>query len=133
MLSQDAELAYKKDGVQQGVFKNLRLGKYEIHASLNLHGQTVNQARQQLYQFIVDSHRANLRSLHIQHGKGLKEKQAILKSYVYQWLQNFDQVLAFHSALPQHGGTGAVYVLLKKSDEARLSNKERHQKRGANF
>jgi len=133
ILSTQDELIYKKDGVQQGVFKNLRLGKYEIHSSLNLHGKSIDQARQHLFQFILDSHKADLRCLLIQHGKGIKSQQALLKSYVNQWLRRFDQVLAFHSALPHHGGTGSVYVLLKKSDEARLTNKERHQKRGANF
>ena len=135
IVSPDDELNYKKDGVQQGVFKNLRLGKYEIHTSLNLHGKSVNESRAALFQFIKDSQRADLRVLLIRHGKGIKNQphQAVIKSYVNQWLTQFEQVLAFHSALPQHGGTGAVYVLLKKSDEARLQNKERHQKRGANF
>ena len=126
------ELSYKKDGVQQGVFKNLRLGKYEIHTALNLHGQSVQQARQNVYQFITDSQKADLRCLLIQHGKGIKNDKALLKSYLNKWLRQFEQVLAFHSAQSHHGGTGAVYVLLKKSDDARLNNKERHQKRGAN-
>jgi len=132
LVDAEDELSYKKDGVQQGVFKNLRLGKYEVHSALNLHGQSVNNARQTLYQFITDCHKSNLRSLLIQHGKGIKSEKALLKSYINKWLRQFDQVLAFHSAQSHQGGTGAVYVLLKKSDEARLNNKERHQKRGAN-
>ena len=132
LVDANDELSYKKDGVQQGVFKNLRLGKYEIHTALNLHGQSVQQARQNVYQFITDSQKADLRCLLIQHGKGIKNDKALLKSYLNKWLRQFEQVLAFHSAQSHHGGTGAVYVLLKKSDDARLNNKERHQKRGAN-
>ncbi|MGY8862749.1 MAG: Smr/MutS family protein, partial [Pseudomonadales bacterium] len=41
--------------------------------------------------------------------------QAIIKSHVNHWLQQLDAVLAFTSALPKDGGTGALYVLLKKS------------------
>jgi hypothetical protein len=41
--------------------------------------------------------------------------QALLKSHVNHWLQQVDDVLAFASALPKDGGTGAVYVLLKNS------------------
>jgi hypothetical protein len=37
-------------------------------------------------------------------------------------------VLAFHSAQPQHGGTGATYLLLRKSKEKSTENFERHQK-----
>lgn len=131
LLHPDDILSYKKDGVQQGVFKNLRLGKYDIHTVLNLHGKSVAEARTAVYDFVHESQKTNLRSLLIQHGKGLKSQphQAIIKSYINKWLQQLDMVLAFHSALPQHGGAGAVYVLLKKSDEARLENKEKHQKR----
>ena len=128
-LKLEDELTYKKDGVQQGVYKNLRLGKYELQATLNLHGQSVEKARQSLYEFIKDSSRSNVRCLLIQHGKGIKSGKAILKSYVNAWLPTFEQVLAFHSAQPFHGGNGAVYVLLKKSELARLANREAHQKR----
>jgi len=38
-------------------------------------------------------------------------------------------VMAFHSAQRHHGGLGAVYVLFKKSEKARLENWEKHQKR----
>lgn len=134
LVTPDDILSYKKDGVQQGVFKNLRLGKYEIHTTLNLQGKSVNDSRTALYQFIHDCQKSDLRVLLIRHGKGIKSQphQAIIKSYVNQWLRQFEQVLSFHSALPQHGGSSAVYVMLKKSDDARLQNKERHQKRGAN-
>ena len=128
-LAIEDELAYKKDGVQQGVYKNLRLGKYELQATLNLHGQSVDMARQSLFEFIEDSSKSNVRCLLIQHGKGIKSGKAILKSYVNAWLPTFEQVLAFHSAQPFHGGNGAVYVLLKKSELARLANREAHQKR----
>ncbi len=131
LLHPDDVLAYKKDGVQQGVYKNLRLGKYDIHTVLNLHGKSVAEARTALYDFVHDCQQTNLRSVLIQHGKGMKSQphQAIIKSYINKWLRQLDMVLAFHSAQPQHGGTGSVYLLLKKSDEARLENKEKHQKR----
>lgn len=134
MVNPDDPICYKKDGVQEGVYRNLRLGKYEIHSVLNLHGKTVQEAASTLISFIDDCQKANIRSILIQHGKGVKSQpnKAILKSYLNRWLTQMDPVLAFHSAQPHHGGYGAAYVLLKKSEEARLMNKERHQKRGAN-
>lgn len=131
LLHPDDVLSYKKDGVQEGVFKNLRLGKYDIHTVLNLHGKSVAEARVALFDFVNDCQKANLRSVLIQHGKGVKSQphQAIIKSYINQWLRQLDMVLAFHSALPQHGGSSSVYLLMKKSEEARLENKEKHQKR----
>ena len=126
------ELSFKRDGVQHGVFKNLRLGKYAIDSRLDLHGMKVEMARRKVLEFVNDCMAANLRCLLILHGKGeLREKPALLKSCVNHWLQQMDQVLAFHSAQRHHGGFGATYVLLRKSDEKREENKERFSKRGS--
>ena len=45
-----------------------------------------------------------------------------------RWLRELDVVQAFNSAQPQHGGTGAVYVLLRKSEEKKRENRERFSK-----
>lgn len=126
-------LEYKRPGVQDGVFKRLRQGKYGVEARLDLHRQTVAQAREQVFQFIDDCMANDIRVAIIVHGKGDRkpdpESQAMLKSYINKWLRDLDNVMAFHSAQRHHGGLGAVYVLLKKSEKARLENWERHQKR----
>lgn len=123
-------LNYKRSGVQAGVFKNLRLAKYNIDATLDLHGQHLSQARNTVYDFIMDCQQRRIRVVLIRHGVGLKSNpQAILKSYVNKWLRLLEPVLAFHSALTHHGGSGSTYVLLKKSDAHKLENKERHAKR----
>ncbi|MCF6436306.1 MULTISPECIES: DNA endonuclease SmrA [Pseudoalteromonas] len=124
-------LQYKKSGVQEGVYKNLRLGKYQIDATLDLHGKTFREARSALFDFVMDCQQRNIRVLLVRHGIGLKSKPfpAILKSYVNKWFQEMPQVLAFHSALSCHGGSAATYVLLKKSEEKKLENRELHAKR----
>jgi len=38
-------------------------------------------------------------------------------------------VQTFCASQPQHGGAGALYVGLRKTDKARLDNRERHAKR----
>ena len=119
-------LEYIRPGVQYGVFKNLRLGKYSIQSSLDLHGESVEQARQIINRFIVDCRLAGVRCALITHGKGEgRPKPAVLKSCVNHWLRQFPEVLAFHSATKFHGGLGATYVLLKKSDEARQRTTEK--------
>jgi DNA-nicking Smr family endonuclease len=119
------ELSYKRDGVQHGVFKNLRLGKYPLDSRLDLHRMKVEQARRAVLEFLNDCVEANIRCVLITHGKGEnREKPALLKSCVNHWLQQIDSVLAFHSAQRFHGGFGATYVLLRKSDQKREENKE---------
>ncbi|MCV2404059.1 DNA endonuclease SmrA [Marinomonas sp. C2222] len=126
-------LAYKRSGVQDGVFKRLRQGKYGIEARLDLHRHTVAQAREQVYQFVDDCMRNDIRVAIIVHGKGDRaptpEEQATLKSFINKWLRDLDPVMAFHSAQKFHGGLGAVYVLYKKTEKARLEDWEKHQKR----
>jgi DNA-nicking Smr family endonuclease len=123
-------LSYKQDGVQEGVFKNLRLGKYQIDTHLMLNHLKFDEARQTLYQTLNDCHERGIRTVLIQHGIGLNSKPfpAFLKSYVNQWLKQIDIVIAYHSALKQHGGLGSVYVLLKKHPNQKLINRERNRK-----
>ncbi|WP_026375665.1 DNA endonuclease SmrA [Aestuariibacter salexigens] len=125
------ELSFKKDGVQHGVFKNLRLGKYQIDSTLNLQSLSFEQARQQVFDTINQCHKKGVRTLLIRHGLGINSKPfaGFMKSYVNRWLRQMDAVIAFHSALKIHGGYGAVYVLLKKSSEEKLLNRELHSKR----
>ncbi|MFC3121880.1 DNA endonuclease SmrA [Agaribacter flavus] len=124
-------ISYKKDGVQEGVYKNLRLGKYHIDSRLVLKHLGFDDARLSLYQTITECHERGVRTLLIDHGIGKNSQPfpAFIKSYVNQWLQEMDAVIAFHTALKQHGGLGAVYVLLKKHPNQKLLNREKHQKR----
>lgn len=123
-------LEFKRDGIQNGVYRKLRLGKYPIDAQLDLHRMTVEQARQALFQFIRDCMARDIRCGVIAHGRGVgRERPALLKSCVNHWLPQIEEVMAFHSALPRHGSDGATYILLRKSERKRHENWERQHKR----
>jgi len=127
-LKSNDVLAYRRDGVQHGVYKKLRMGHYEIDACLDLHRMYVEEARKEVFGFINDCQQYDLRVVMILHGKGDRNPDniATLKSHLAIWLPQLDEVLAFHSALKQHGGTGAVYVMLKKSAQAKQANREQY-------
>ena len=73
-------LSFIRPGIQHGVFKNLRQGKYEIQSMLDLHRHTVEQARQALWIFINDCHAQGVRCAIVTHGKGEgRENPARLK------------------------------------------------------
>lgn len=117
-------LEYRTDGVSHGVFRNLKRGLYPIDARLDLHQKKMLQARVDVFQFIQDCRRYDIRSAMILHGKGeLGEPKAFLKSCVNTWLKQIPEVLAFHSAQKFHGGVGALYVLIKKSEHKSQENK----------
>ncbi len=122
----DAILNFNKPGIQHGVLRKLRLGQYAIDARLDLHKHTVAQARVALFDFIKDSMRYDVRTGLIVHGKGGRgqPQAAIVKSCVNHWLKQLPEVLAFHGAQKHHGGVGAVYVLLRKSERQKQKTRE---------
>lgn len=121
-----ATLAWRRDGVQHGVFRNLRLGRYTIDTRLDLHRLSVEQAREAVFRFARDALEYDLRCGLISHGRGEgRQPPALLKSCVNHWLRALDQVLAFHSAERRDGGSGATYVLFRKSPRSSDENRER--------
>ena len=125
-------LEFKRPGVQNGVFRKLKQGRYEAEARLDLHRMTAALARREIFEFVEESHQLGLRSVLVIHGKGdsaaERERSSILKGCTNHWLRELDIVQAFHSAQPRHGGTGAVYVLLRKSEEKKRENREKFTK-----
>jgi len=125
-------LAFKRSGVQNGVFRKLKQGRYEAQSRLDLHRMTAEVARRAIFEFIEESHQFGLRSVLVIHGKGESkaenERSSILKGCVDHWLRELPIVQAFHSAQPRHGGTGEVYVLLRKSEEKKRENREKFAK-----
>jgi DNA-nicking Smr family endonuclease len=110
------ELLFSRNGVQNSVMRKLRRGQYRVEAELDLHRLTAVQAHEALLDFILQCKRRHLRCVRIIHGKGLgsKDQRPVLKGRVNQWLQQWDDVLAFCSARPCDGGNGATYVLLRR-------------------
>lgn len=116
-LETGEELLHWRPGLQHQVLKKLRRGHYSVSAELDLHGYTVAEARQALSAFLEYCLQQNLRCVRIIHGKGngSLNRLPILKGKVNYWLRQRDEVLAFASARPVDGGTGALYVLLKRA------------------
>jgi DNA-nicking Smr family endonuclease len=113
-LAGGEELVYQRPGVQPSVVRRLRRGEYRIEREIDLHGLTVAEAKQALRQFLIDALCREVRCVRIVHGKGLRSghRGPVLKTAVGAVLRRSGAVLAFVSARPADGGTGAVYALL---------------------
>ena len=96
--------------------RKLKKGAFTIQGEIDLHGMTVPEAKTNLRVFITDCLERGYTCVRIIHGKGIGsgKRGPILKTKVNVWLRRWDQVLAFVSAKQVDGGTGALYVLLKK-------------------
>lgn len=120
LLETGDHLAYTADGVQRSVLRKLRSGKYSLQADIDLHGHTIEQARVVLAEFLKTSREKRHLCVRIIHGKGRRhaDQAPRLKPAVNQWLQRNKWVLAFCSARSCDGGTGAVYVLLRRNTDS---------------
>lgn len=107
--------SYLKPGIGPDVTKNLKRDKWPVEASLDLHGATLEQARERLDQFLQSCLTHGVKCVRVVHGKGYGSKDGtpVLKEAVRRWLAQFDAILAYTECSEQNGGSGAVQALLK--------------------
>lgn len=113
--------------------QRLQRGRLPIEATLDLHGMTQAAAHDALAGFILRSEALGRRCVLVVTGKGSSGRgfgareagggePGVLRRQVPLWLNQLPlraRVLAFDFARPEHGGTGALYVLLKRRREPR--------------
>ncbi len=111
------ELLFRRAGVPDTVLRRLRRGVYRVEAEIDLHGLTAGEATAQLGAFLRDARARGQRCIRVIHGKGLRSgtRGPVLKNTVNALLRRADPVLAFASARPAAGGTGATLVLLGRA------------------
>ncbi|WP_434952007.1 Smr/MutS family protein [Shewanella sp. HL-SH4] len=133
-ISPDEIVSHQHDGMQDAVFKQLRLGKYDIKTILDVHEYSLVQARLSLINCIFGAFERGERNILVIHGKGYNSKPypGLMKSAICDWLFRIDHVAAFHSATRDQGSTGAMFVMLKKSQQKKIENSELNRK-GSGF
>lgn len=111
------EITYLKQGQPAKLLQDLRRGRFSVRAEIDLHEMSATVARDAIRQFLDDCRRHDELCVRIVHGKGLRSKAQgpVLKQLTDQMLRRRADVLAFSSARPAGGGTGAVLVLLRRA------------------
>ena len=112
-VASEAFLSFRQATLPHRQFDQLKSAKLRWFEAVDLHGCTVEQARAAVLQVIDMARADNQTVVKIVHGKG---PSGILKTCVNGWLRQHREVLAFVSAPPEQGGTGAVLVLLKRTE-----------------
>ena len=109
------EISFRRDGVQDRVMRKLKRGEYRVEEVCDLHGLTVDEAKDALRSFLAEALARHLQCVRIIHGKGKGSgpKGPVIKTAVNMILRKTGPVLAFTSARRIDGGTGAINVLLR--------------------
>ena len=115
LLEVGEELSYLRDGYPPKLLRQLKRGQFSVMDDLDLHQMNAAAAQASIIDFLAEARRSGIRCVRIIHGKGLRSKAAgpVLKALTDRMLRRRDDVVAFASARPAQGGTGAVVVLLK--------------------
>jgi DNA-nicking Smr family endonuclease len=109
------ELAYVREGASKRILRKLGGGDYSVRDSLDLHDMTVPVASAAIATFLDESRRDERLCVRIVHGRGLNSgpEGPVLKRLADRMLRQRGDVLAFRTARPADGGSGAVIVLLR--------------------
>ena len=115
VLEVGEELSHLRDGYPPRLLRRLKRGQFSVQDELDLHHMNAAAAQASIVAFLAEAHQHGLHCVRIVHGKGLRSKAAgpVLKALTDRLLRRRDDVVAFASARPAQGGTGAVVVLLK--------------------
>lgn len=111
------ELSFLRDGYPPKLLRQLKRGQFSVQDDLDLHQMNAAAAQSSINTFLADARQQGMRCVRIVHGKGLRSKATgpVLKGLTDRMLRRRDDVIAFASARPAQGGTGAVVVLLKSA------------------
>jgi len=113
-LESGEELLWLRPGLQKRVLTRLRRGHWRVQDEIDLHQMNVDAATRTIRTFVQEALLSGFRLVKIIHGKGLRSGPGgpRLKTVAARVLSRHPRVMAFASAPPTDGGTGAVYVLL---------------------
>lgn len=106
-------------GLSRKLMRRLKKGQFPIQDHIDLHGLTKGEAEVRIRDFLIQSYRLGLSCVLVVHGRGLNSENNIpvLKERLPIWLSKGPAkkiVLGFSTAKPYDGGTGAIYVLLRR-------------------
>lgn len=111
-------------GLDAKIFRKLKSGHYSVQAHLDLHGMNALQAKSAVQEFIKHNYLQGKRCVLLIPGRGRNSPrgQGVLRQEVSTWLTQAPLkriILAFCTAQPKHGGSGAIYLLLRQAKKAK--------------
>lgn len=109
------------EGINPLVMEKLRKGEFSVQKTLDLHGLSIESARESFDYFLSDAVKNGLKCVKVIHGRGLRSKRdPTIKDYLKTWIvraMHRRWVTAFSNAAMSDGGPGATCILLRARPE----------------
>ncbi len=109
------------EGVSPFIMEKLRSGEFSVQQVVDLHGLSIESARETFEFFLSEAIKKNLKCIKVIHGRGLRSKRGpVIKDYLKTWIvraMHRKWVIAFSNAVMPDGGPGATYILLRNKPE----------------
>lgn len=114
-----AQLEGRRVDVPPQTLRKLRHGAFPVDGTLDLHGLTASEAQPRLLAFLGQMRARREKCVLVVHGKGHGSPGgvSVLRGEIAAWLSQGgarEHVDAFASATTGDGGSGALYVLLRR-------------------
>ena len=111
-------------GLDAQIINKMKAGEFSSEAHIDLHGLNAAQAWEALVGFFRSAYHKGARCVLVVPGRGLNSPggAGVLRERLQTWFTQAPfkyVILAFCTALPRHGGAGALYVLLRKQKKTR--------------
>jgi len=110
-------------GIDRRTLLRLKRGRMKIDDELDLHDHSRDAAYRALYDFVQAAYDTRRRCVLVITGKGIRTSggnPGVLRQAVPTWLARDrlrQMVVSWQLARPQHGGDGALYVLIRRRRE----------------
>ncbi|MWN32035.1 endonuclease SmrB [Gilliamella sp. Pra-s65] len=112
-LLQEDPIRYSRENADPYEVKKLGRGFYEPEFFLDLHGLTQKEAKKEIAALIAACLRENAHCACIMYGHG----KNILKKQTPMWLAQHPNIVCFHQAPKEYGGSAALLVLFDINNE----------------
>ncbi|MCG8479544.1 MAG: Smr/MutS family protein, partial [Spirochaetales bacterium] len=104
----------KDDGSSHGRQKRISPKKMRIEATIDLHGMTLEEARNALDIFVKQALQNDIRKVLIVHGKGNHPtSEGVIKEMVLHYLERNPSIGATGTPGVRDGGSGATWALIR--------------------
>ncbi len=110
----------KHHPIERPVKQKISKGRLPLEARIDLHGLVQSEAHAMLLSFLVHAHERGMRHVLVITGKGSSlGSEGALKRAVPMWFSKPEfrfLISGYETAARNHGGEGALYVRLKRSN-----------------